>query len=37
MKDSTFWVELDWHADSVKVSVFSATGSEAIERFDRSG
>ncbi len=34
MKDSTFWVGLDWHADSVKVSVFSATGSEPVERFE---
>lgn len=34
MKDSTFWAGLDWHADSVKVAVFSATGSEPIERFE---
>lgn len=34
MKDSSFWVGLDWHADSVMVSVFSATGSEPIERFE---
>lgn len=34
MKDSTFWVGLDWHADSMKVSVFSATGSEPVERFE---
>jgi transposase len=34
MKDFTFWIGLDWHADSVKVSVFSATGSEPVERFE---
>jgi transposase len=34
MKNSTFWVGFDWHADSVKASVFSATGSEPVERFE---
>lgn len=34
MKDSTFWVGMDVHADSVTVSVFSAKGSEPVERFE---
>src|SRR5512144_3187693 len=34
MKDSTFWVGLDWHADSVKVSVFSPAGNEPVGRFE---
>jgi len=34
MKDSTFWVGMDVHADSVVVSVFSAKGSEPVERFE---
>lgn len=34
MKDSTIWVGLDWHADSVVGSVFAATGSEPLERFE---
>lgn len=34
MKDSTFWVGLDWHADSVMVSVFGSSGSEPRERFE---
>jgi transposase len=34
MKDSTFWVGLDWHADSVSASVFGSTGNEPLERFE---
>ncbi len=34
MKDSTIWVGLDWHADSVVGSVFAATGSEPLERLE---
>lgn len=34
MKDSTIWVGLDVHADSVQVSVFSSKGREPIERFE---
>lgn len=34
MKNSTIWVGLDWHADSVMVSVFGASGSEPLERFE---
>ena len=34
MRDLTFWVGLDWHADSVVVSVFGAEGTEPVERFE---
>ncbi|MFN2386687.1 MAG: IS110 family transposase [Thermoanaerobaculia bacterium] len=34
MKDSTFWVGLDWHADWVTGSVFGATGSAPLERLE---
>lgn len=34
MKDSTFWVGLDWHADTVAVSVCGGKGSEPVERFE---
>lgn len=34
MKDSTFWVGMDWHADSVTVSVFGDSGIEPVERFE---
>lgn len=34
MKDFTFWVGLDWHADSVAVSVFEAKSREPLERFE---
>jgi transposase len=34
MKDSTLWVGLDWHADTVTASVFGASGSEPRERFE---
>ena len=34
MKDSTIWVGIDDHADSLKVSVFGVAGSEPLERFE---
>jgi transposase len=34
MKDFTFWVGMDLHADSVQVSVFSSRGNEPVERFE---
>jgi hypothetical protein len=34
MKDSTIWVGIDDHADSVKVSVFASSSSEPVERFE---
>ena len=34
MKDSTIWVGLDWHADSVVGSVIGAAGSEPLERIE---
>lgn len=34
MKDSTFWVGLDVHADVVKGSVFGCEGAEPIDRFE---
>lgn len=34
MKDSTIWVGIDDHADSLKVSVFGTSGSEALGRFE---
>ena len=34
MKDSTIWVGIDDHADTLEVSVFGSSGSEAIERFE---
>jgi transposase len=34
MKDSTIWVGLDWHADSVVGAVFGAEGIEPTERLE---
>lgn len=34
MKDSTIWVGLDWHADSVVGSVFGPTGGEPVQRLE---
>ena len=34
MKDSTIWVGIDDHADSMKVSVFGSDRGEAEERFE---
>ena len=34
MKDSTIWVGIDDHADSLKVSVFGSDGSQPLERFE---